>query len=374
MERISQLKTSQRILIVLTIVVLLATTVFFLVRPGESEDLLSQAITGGEFALTSVGRNYESLTQFSGNNETQAMQLLQAARAALENARAKLNSVGRVRNDEYLQGMVDNYRRVVNASDVMGKGVDNLLTVNYNMTAAVSYYLQGNFEAASEKASYCLNVLTPLLTEFDAAGKGLTGINDVYVPSGQSDRLALGINQYNNETETYNQYVLLLRSLMEGKDYLQQNAQLENLLKQLQSAIANQQYETAEELRKQISDLLERLRDPRYQNAADLASQLNPDMLSGSAAATARQLRDRLRNLEGLDDYQNYLQALQKYVEAMSRMKDGDPSGAEEAMNQGRALLGSGRGGDLELQGLYAGLREAFNTLEMMIKGQPPQG
>ncbi len=373
MQKITQLKTSQKILIILTVGVLLATTLFFTIRPSGGEDLLSDAITGGEFALTSVGRNYESLTQFANSNETQARQLLEAARVALENARARLNSVKRT-SDEYIIGMVNNYQRLANASEVMTKGVDNLLVVSENMTSAFNYYLQGNYEKSSEKASYCLQVLTPLLDEFEGADSAVNGINDVYVPSGQRDRMVFGVDQYKNETKIYNQYVLLLRSLLEGKDYLQKNAQIDDLMKQLQSAIAEEDYETAEQLRREISDLLDSLRDSSYQSAADLAKQLDPNQLGGRASSLAEELRNRLRDLEGLDDFQNYLRALEQYLQALNELKEDNTSGAEEAINRGRGYVGEGVGGDPELRGLYEGLREAFNSLEMLIKGQPPQG
>jgi tetratricopeptide (TPR) repeat protein len=372
MQKITELKTSQKILLILTVGVLLAAAVFFTIRPSGGEDTLNTAITGGELALTSVGRNYESLTQFAVNNETQASQLLQAAEVALETAKAKLNSVKRT-NDDYVLGMLDNYERVVNASEVMSKGVDNLLTVSGNMSAALDYYFLGDYEKASEKASYCLDVLTPLQGDFENTRNGLTGINDVFVPSGQRDRLTLRINQYSNETDVYNQYVLLLRSLLAGKDYLQKNAQLEDLMKQLQSAVANKEYDKADQLRQDISKLLDSLGDSSYQNAADLASQLNPEMLSGSASSAAQQLRDRLRTQEGINSFQNYLNALEQYLQA-SRLQSSDPSGAQQAINQARGILGQGQPGDPELQGLYRGLLDAFNTLEMLIKGQPPQG
>jgi len=373
MKKIPRLRISPKILIIPVIGVLIVAAVFFSIQSGGGENTLSDAIEGGEFALASVGRNYESLIHFVQNNETQARQLLDAARVALENARAKFSSARRT-DDEYVLGMLDNYQRVSQASDVMARGNDNLLVINENLTSAISFYSQGDYEQASEQASYCLQVLTPLLEDFEESSVALNGTNVIYVPSGQRDRLTLGVGQYRNEMEIYNQYVLLLRSLMQGRDYLAMNAQLEEQMRQLQSALANGDYETAQRLREEISQILQSLRDPRYQSAADLASQLNPNLLRGTASDVARELRNRLRDLEGIAAFEDYLQGLERYSEALRLLEQGDREGAEQAMNEGLGILGQGQRGDQELQGLYTGLREAFNTLEMRIKGQPEQG
>jgi len=349
--------------------------VFLTTQPGGGEDILSEALEGGELTLTSVGRNYESLTQFMQNNETQARQLLEAARDTLENARAKLNSAKRTR-DQYVLGMLDNYQRLAQASDVMAQGVDNLLVISENLTDAIFYYSYQDYGNASEKASYCLQVLEPLLSDFETSEMALNGSNILYIPSGQRDQLTLRVNQYKSENEIYYQYVWLLRSLLNGTDYLQKNALLEEYLRQLQSAIANQDFQTAQTLLQRISDLLQSLRDPRYQSAADIASQLNPGLLSGKASDTAQQLKNRLRNLGEIDAFEKYLQSLEKYLEAQRLLEQGDVEGAEQAINEGLGFLGQGQPqvSDPELQGLYTGLREAYNTLRMRSKGQPPQG
>jgi F0F1-type ATP synthase membrane subunit b/b' len=373
MKEITKLKTNPKILIIPVIVALIVAAVFLSTQTGGSQDILSEAIEGGELTLTSVGRNYESLTQFVQNDDAQARQLLEGARAMLENGKAKLNSARRT-SDEYVLDMLDNYQRLAEASGVMAQGVDNLLFISENLTDAIYYYSQKNYTVASEQASYCLEILAPLLRDFETSNATLNGINVLYIPSGQRDRLTLGVDQFRNETKIYNQYVLLLRSLLEGKDYLKKNAELEDLLRQLQSSIANKDYQTAETLRQRISEILQSLRDPSYQGAADLASQLDPSLLSGTTSDVAQELRNRLRNLEGIDNFENYLESLRRYLEALEQLQQGNVEGAEQAINEGLGILGQGQGSDSELQGLYAGLTEAFNTLQQSIRNPPPPG
>lgn len=373
MKKIAKFVTGPRILIIPAVAALVLAAVFFGTQQSVGNDLFSQALEGGELTLTSVGRNYESLTQFAHGDDEQARQLLEGARSMLDEAKAKLSSAGRS-SDEYLLGMLDNYQRMANASDAMAHGVDNLLFISENLTKAIDYYYQGDFERASAQASYCLQKLTPLLRDFNATDVALSGINFVFVPFGRKDRLSLGVVQYMNETEIYSQYILLLRTMVEGKDYMQMNEQLQKLYEELQSAIANKDYQTAQDLRQKISDLLQSLRDPRYQTAADLASQLDPSMLRGTSSTVAGDLRSTLRNLQGLDAFQNYVQSLQKYVEALQHYEQGQLSDAEQSVNEGIGILAKGQSNDPYLQSLYTGLLEAFNTLQQRIKGQPNQG
>ena len=374
MKRITKLKTNLKILMILAVAVLFVAAIVLLsTQRSISEDKLSEAIEGGELTLTSVGRNYESLIMFVQNDEAQARQLLEGARATLENAVIKINSA-RHTSDEYVLGMLNNYQRMTQASSVMAQGVDNLLFVSENLTDAIYYYSQKNFDEASRQASYCLQILTPLLSDFETANTTLDDINIFYIPSGQQNRLTFGINQFRNETEIYNQYILLLQSLLEGKDYLQQNALLEEYLMQLQSAITNKDYQTAQGLIQRISEILQSLQGQEYQNAADTASHLNPNLLSGTTSAVAQELRNRLRDLKGIDAFENYLQSLEKYLEALRHFEQGETAEAEQLINVGLGILAQGQGGDSELQGLYEGLREAFNTLQLRIKGQPDQG
>jgi len=370
MKSIRQLKTHSRILIVSVVGVLVVAAVFLSTRLGSSRDALNEAVEGGELALTSVGRNYESFTQFVKNNASESKQLLDAAKAALESSNVKLNSAKHT-DDEYVRNMVNNYKSVTQASDVMAHGVDNLLAVNENLTLAINYYSQKNYEKASEQAAGCLLVLVPLQSDFQTSGSALKGVTMQYIPSGQKNRLIHGVDQYQKEMTIYNQIVSFLQSIVEGKDYLQMNAQLEESMKELQSAVANKDYERAEWLLQRMSEILQELKDPRFQSAADLASQLNPSSLSGDASAVLEELKNRLRNEEGLDSFNNYLQSLQKYLEALELLDQGNPTDAEQAINEGLRLLGQGTSNDPELEGLRQSLKNAYNTLQLRPK--PPQ-
>jgi len=378
MKSIQQFKRHRKLLIVPVIGVLIVAAVFLSTRPGSGENKLDEAVEGGELTLTSVGRNYESITSFLQKDEAQARQLLDAARVALESARTKLDSAART-DDEYVHGMLDNYQRLASASDTMSKGVDNLLFVSENLTNAIDYYSKGDYDKASIEAAYCLEVLTPLLGEFDTSTSVLNGVNVLYVPSGQKDRLAVRVSQYKNEREIYKQCILLLQSLMEGKDYLKQNALLEEYLRQLQEATAKQDYEAAERLRQQMSDLLQSLRSSDYQNAADLASQLDPGKLGDEYSQIAQELQNRLRNTDELDAFQNYLLALQKYLEALQMFSENPNStGAiqqliDDALSKAGQGAGSGNG---ETQSLYEGLKGALSQLstQLYARRPPPPG
>ncbi len=119
---------------------------------------------------------------------------------------------------------------------------------------------------------------------------------------------------------------------------------------------------------------LQLLRNQTYQNAADLASQLNPDQLGGNNSNIAQELKDRLRDLQGLDAYQKYLQSLEKYLDALKLFNGGKLNEAQDALNQGLGILGKDGNMDPELQGMYQGLRGAYSSLQMRIRGQPDQG
>jgi cob(I)alamin adenosyltransferase len=373
MKRISKLKTSQKILIIFLVVIIIASVALLSTQFEASHDALNEAVEGGELTITSVGRNHESLTSFIRNNNTEASQLLDAARTALETAEAKFNSAVRT-DDDYVRNMVSNYKFLAEASDTMTKGVDNLLVVSANLTDAIVCYTQQDFENASKQAVYCLSILEPLQGRFEKSDTDLSDIDVTYIPSGQRDRLAHGVDQYQNEMAVYNQVILLLRSIIEGKAYSQMNAQLEESMRQLQNAIVDQDFQGAQSILQNMTDMLESLRGQGYQIAADLASQLNPNQLGEESSNIAKELQDRLRDLEGLDAFQTYLQSLEKYLEALELFNQGKLDEAENAVNQGLTILGSGENLDQELQGMYQGLTSAFSSLQMRIKGQPDQG
>lgn len=374
MHKITGLKMPLKLLIALTMAALLIAVAFLSINiGGGGKNILNEAVEGGEYALTAVGRSYESLTHFVQENQTQAEDLLRAARTALDVAKAKLTSAGRT-EDMFTLRMVENYQIISGASEVMAQGVDNLLTISDNLQNALNYYNQGEYEMAAQQASQGLDVLTPLLTDLKEQNSSLDGLNYNNIASGHRDRVKNAVSQYRSEYEIYLQYNLLLRSLLEGKDYLETRELIDEKLRQLQSAIANEDYETAERLLKEIAEQLEALKDPKYENATATASQLNPELLEGNAFDVSQDL-NRLKDLEGIQEFENYLQSLEKYTEASNYLAQGNPQAAEQAANQGMGILGQGQASDdPELQRLYTGLGEAFNSLLMRIRGQPDQG
>ncbi len=361
---------------------IIAATLLVIIPRSSGENPLTDALEGGDSALTAIGRSYESLTHFTEDDEEQAVDLLNAARASLENSRAKLTSAGRT-EDEYVLNMVENYQILAEASEVMAEGVENLLAVSDNMERALDQYGRGEYEEASEEASYCLGILTPLLDDFETWNDSLNGLSYRYIASGHRDQVGQATGQYRSEMEIYAQYVLLLRCLAEGAEFLEVRQQIEEYLRQLQSAIANGDYDTSHELLQEISNLLQSLKDPKYQNATTSASQLDPSLLSGEASKAAQELKMRLKTPEGIEELENFFESLKKYLEALELLKRGDLPKAEQAAEEGLEGLGEGSGegqggepgtGDLELERLFAGLREAFNSLLMRIRGQPEQG
>ncbi len=98
-------------------------------------------------------------------------------------------------------------------------------------------------------------------------------------------------------------------------------------------------------------------------------------MLDGDAYSTAQDLKNQLRDLERVEGFEDYLESVGRYMEALSYFEEGDMEAAEEAILQGLLLLGEGESvADPEVQRFYAALRGAFNSLAMQISGQPDQG
>lgn len=376
MQKITGLKTPLKLLIALTMIALLVAVAFLSIRMGggSEQNLLNEAVEGGESAITAVGRSYESLTRFVQENLMQAEEILEAARTSIDYAKAKLTSAGRT-EDEFTLRMVENYKIISGASEVMAQGVDNLLTMSDSLQNALNHYRQGEYEEAAQQASQGLGVLTPLLTDLEEWNSSWDGLNYHYIAAGHRDRVNHAVGQYRSEYEIYSQYILLLRSLLEGKDYLETRELIDEKLRQLQSAIANEDYENAQRLLQEISELLQTLKDPKYENATAMASKLNPELLEGNAFDTALDLKTRLKDAEGIEGFENYIQSLEKFVEASNYFADGKPEAAEQSANEGIGILAQGQAsGDPELQNLYRGLGEAFNSLLMHIKGPQPPG
>lgn len=382
MSKIRGLRTNLLLLIPLIIAGLLIAAILLSTPMGSSPTPLSLALEGGQYTLTSISRNNVSMTHFVEDREEEARDVLKAALTSLENARARLTAA-RNTEDDYVLRMVDNYQILTNASGVMSQGVENLLSINEDLKSALDHYWLGEYEQASQKASACLETLTPLVSEFEKWNQSLNDLNYRYIASGQREQTEQAVKQYRSAMETYLQYILLLRSLLEGANYLEMRQLIDECLRQLQSAIARGDYDAARERMRQISEILQSLRGQNYQNAAATASQLDPNALSDGASEAAQDLQTRLKTTEEIEELERYLESLQKYLEALGYLEQGDLQSAEQAASQGLAGLGQGAGqgsgvgpgqGDSELQNLYEGLTEAFTSLLMRIRGQPEQG
>jgi hypothetical protein len=375
MHKIAGLKVHLKLLITLAVVAMLIAVVFVNIRMTGEQNSLNEAVEGGELALTAVSRSYESLTHFVQENQSQAEELLKAARVSIENAEKKLGSAGRTR-DTFTIRMVSNYKIISGASEAMAQGVDNLLAINGELQNALTFYNQGEYVNSAEQASQALNVLTPLLIDLDKLNSSLDGLNYNSIASGHRDRVTLAVGQYQSGQKIYLQYILLLKSLLEGKDYLETREVIDEKLRQLQRAIANEDYATAQKLLQEINDLLQTLKDPRFDNATETASQLEPELLEGNAFDAAQDLKTRLKDLAGIQQFETYLQGLERFVASSVFLAQGEPQAAEQAANEGIGILGPGQPylSDPELQRLYEGLGQAFNSLLMRIKGQPDLG
>ena len=337
---------------------------------------LTEAIEGGESTLTAIGRSHESLTNFMKDREQLAEELLKAARTSQENAKARLTSASHA-DDDFVVNMAENYGILLDSSQVMAQGVDNLLTISDDLQKTLDYYRQGAYEEAAENASVCLQTLTPLVDEFELLNQSLDGVNYHYVASGHRNRAKQAIAQYRDEMRTYIEYILLLESIIKGVDYLKAMDSVNELFDQLQHALASKDYENAQRLREEISEQLQRLKDPQYQDAASTASELDPSLLDGNAFNTAQDVKNQLKDLEGIEGFENYLESVSRYMEALSYFEQGDLEAAEEAIGQGLSSLGQGEGlSDADVQRFYTALRDAFSSLSarMQIRGQPDPG
>jgi hypothetical protein len=147
------------------------------------------------------------------------------------------------------------------------------------------------------------------------------------------------------------------------------------LFDQLQHELAGEEYGDAQRLIEEISQQLELLKDPQYQNITSMLSNLDPNQLDGAAYKTASDIKNQLKDLVGIGEFENYLASLKKYIEALMQFGQGDLSAAMEAIGSGRSLLGKGTSPSYpDLQRYYTGLEYAFSSLEMQIRGYPDLG
>ena len=382
MYKFRGLKNSLKLALFLVVLALVIVAVFLsnILYIG-SGNALTEAIEGGESTLTAIGRSHESLTNFMQDKEGLAGELLKAAHASQDNAKARLASAG-LTEDNFVLNMVENYGILFDSSQVMTQGVDNLLAISDDLEKTLNHYRQGEYEEAAEEASVCLQNLTPLVDHFGTRNQSLENLNYRYIASGHRNRVKQAIAQYRDEMRIYNEYILLLESILGGDDYLKAMDAINELFDQLQHALAEKDYENAQRLLEEISEQLQLLKDQQYQNAASTASEIDPSLLDGDAFNTAQDVKNQLKDLEGIQGFENYLEGVRGYMEALSSFEQGDLEAAGNAIDQGLSLLGQGESGlggnlgDADIQRFYTGLRGAFDSLrsQMQIRGQPDQG
>lgn len=360
----------------LGVVALIIAAVFLNnIRIGGESNPLTEAIEGGESSLTAIGRSHESLISFMKDGEESAGELLKAAKESQQFAEAKLTSAART-NDKFVLNMAENYGILLNSSHVMTQGIDNLLAVSEELKKTLNYYRQGAYVEAAEEASVCLQTLNPLVDQFELWNQSLDGVNYQYVAAGQKDQVKHAVVEYKDETGIYLEYISLLESILKGVDYLKEMDDIWELYGQLQHALASKDYEHARELLQEISEKLQPLKNPQYQEAATTASELDPNLLEGEAYNVAQDVKNQLKDLQGLERFETYLNSVREYMKASSLLEKGDTEAAEEAIVEGLGLLGEeGQGeGDPEIQRFHSSLRTAFNSLRMQLRGQPEQG
>jgi hypothetical protein len=362
-------------LVLVASVVIVAVLLFSLFTINPVRNPLTDAIESGESTLKAVDRNHESMVKFASELTDEAEELLKTAQTSQEQAKVGL-TYARHTDDEFVLNMAQNYGSLLESSQVMNQGVECLLTVNDNLQKALNYYSQRSYSLAADSASICLQSLEPLVGNFDAGNQSLERINYRYLASGQKDQVKYAVLEYKDAMSIYLQYIELLKTLKQGAAYMKKADEIDNLFSQMQNNLANDAYENAKQLLDELSRQLEGLKSPDFQNAASLASQLNPSLLSGLAHNTAEDLKNQLKDLKGIDSFENYLKAVEKYREASMYLANGETTKAEETTNQALAMLAQSEGqpGQGSDTSRYSeALEFALNSLKMQIRGQPDQ-
>jgi len=341
---------------------------------GGEGNPLTQAVTGGELALTAVGRGHESLADFAKNQKEMARDLLKATEEAQDHAESRLTYASKT-DDIFVLNMVNNYGLLLNSSRIMSKGADRLLAVSDTLEKALDYYHQETYAEAAGKASICLESLAPVADEFKAWNRSLDTINYRYLASGHRDRVKFAVTEYRSGMEVYLDYISLLEAIKEGANYSEIMSEIRDLFNQLQHELALNNTTRAQELVQQISDKLQPLKQLQYQRAASSASQVDPSMLEGMASNVAQNLKSQIKDLSGIQGLEKYLENVQKYIQAQALASQGDSQGAQNAIDQGLSAAGQGKGeAPADLKDFYTALQVAFNSLRMQIRGGPDQG
>jgi len=356
-------------------VVIVAVLLFGLFTINPVRNPLTDAIESGESTLKAVDRNHESMVKFASELTAEAEELLKTAQTSQEQAKVGL-TYARHTDDEFVLNMAQNYGFLLESSQVMNQGVECLLAVNDNLQKALNYYSQRSYSSAADSASICLQSLEPLVGNFEVGNQSIERINYRYLASGHKDQVKYAVLEYKDAMSIYLQYIELLNTLKQGAAYMKKADEIDNLFNQMQNNLANNAYENARQLLDELSRQLEGLKSPDFQNAASLASQLNPSLLNGLAHNTAEDLKNQLKDLKGIDSFENYLKAVEKYREASMYLANGETTKAEETTNQALAMLAQSEGqpGQGSDTSRYSeALEFALNSLKMQIRGQPDQ-
>jgi hypothetical protein len=374
MQRLRSRKA--KLILILTLSFVLIGVLFFSLSMFNSvRNPLTEAIESGEATVKAVDINHESIANFAEGLTVQADDLLKTAQISQEQAEVSL-VYARHTDDEFVLNMAQNYGLLLESANVMSQGVENLLAVNDDLQQTLNYYGQKSYSLSAKSSAICLQTLEPLLANFSANNQTLENINYRYLASGQRDQVKYAVTEYRDALAIYLQYVQLLKTLKEGTAYEQKANDINDQFNQVQNDIANGTYEDAKQRLNDLSKQLDSLRTQQFQNAASLASQLEPSLFSGLAQSIAQDLKNQLRDSTGLDKFQNYLAAVGKYADASKSLTEGNLKEAEDSANQALQMLAqnqgqSGQGSDINRYS--EALEYALNSLEMQIKGQPDQ-
>jgi hypothetical protein len=374
MQRLRSRKAKLTLVLIISFV-LIGVLFFSLSVINSVRNPLTEAIESGEATVKAVDINHESIVNFAEGLTAQADDLLKTAQTSQEQAEVSL-VYARHTDDEFVLNMAQNYGLLLESSNVMSQSVEKLLVVNGDLQKTLNYYGQESYSLSANSSAICLQTLEPLLANFIGSNQTLENINYRYLASGQRDQVKYAVTEYRDAMAIYLQYVQLLKTLKEGTAYEQKAKEINDQFNQIQNDIANSTYEDAKQRLNDLSKQLDSLRTQQFQNAASLASQLEPSMFSGLAQSTAQDLKNQLRDSTGLDRFQNYLAAVGKYTDASTYLAEGNLKDAEDSANQALQMLAqsqgqSGQGSDISRYS--EALEYALNSLEMQIKGQPDQ-
>jgi hypothetical protein len=368
-------RKAKTILVLATSVATVAVLLFSMFTINTERTPLTDAIESGESTLRAVDRSHESMVRFAKELIEEAKELLKTAQISQEQARVSLTNAKHT-DDEFVLNMAQNYEFLLESSQTMDQGVERLLAINEELQKALNYYQQRSYVSAADSASICLQSLEPLINNFATRNRTLENINYLYLASGHKDQVKYAVIEYKDAMAIYLEYVQLLKSLKEGAAYMQKTDEINNLFNQMQNDMANSAYQNAKQQLDELSRELEDLKNPQFQSAASLASQLDPSLLNGLAHNTAEDLKNQLKDLTGLDKFENYLKSVEKYRQASIYLASGQMKEAGEAADQALALLAQSEnqsGGGSDVNRYSEALEFALNSLKMQIKGQPDQ-